>query len=171
MRRRVSRLVLGVAGLALVVLLAFATFLELPGGPLEQQSGGGVGFTRAKPGDVMTFQFPLLHNPTGRTIRLRGIEPRELDPGLRVVGIRLAPQPLDAAVAEPGWPPRGRLYAVDGYELPSRGTGGDTGAVVVIGLRYTAPGRHALHDLRLHYRDRLLRRVATVTAEISMSDR
>jgi hypothetical protein len=42
---------------------------------------------------------------------------------------------------------------------------------VVIGLRYAAPGRHALHDLRLHYRDRLLRRVATVTAELSMSDR
>jgi hypothetical protein len=40
---------------------------------------------------------------------------------------------------------------------------------VVIGLRYTAPGRHVLHDLRLHFRDGLLRRVSTVTAEISLS--
>jgi hypothetical protein len=170
-RRRARRLLLGLAGLVVVVLVAFATVLELPGGPLEQKSGGGVGFTRAKVGDVMTFQFPILRNPTGRLIRLRSIEPRELDPGLQLVGIRLAPRPLDLAVVQPGWPPRGRLFGADGYELPSRGTGEETGAVVIIGLRYTAPGEHSLHDLRVHYRDRGLRRVATVTAEISMSGR
>jgi len=171
--RRLRRALLGLIALAVVAFVLLATAVDVPGGPLDEPSGGGVGFTRAKVGDVMTFQSPLIRNPTGRTIRLRKVEPEDVDPGLEVVGIRIVPQQLDEAVMEPGWPPpksAGQVFDVEGFELPSRGTGVVTAPVLLIGVRFTQLGRHRLTGFRLHYRDRLLRRSSTMTGFIELSD-
>jgi hypothetical protein len=177
-RRRVTvRRVLAVLiALALSSFLMFATLVDLPGGPLGDQAGAGVAQGRLKDGDVVTFQFPTILNQSGHTIRLRSIEPRDIDPGLEILGIKIVPEPLQGrAVAQPGWPPHRRvtdtkLYDVDGYEVSSRGTGGTNESTLIVGVRYTGTGRQSIHGFRVHYRDHLLRRVNTIDDVLTLTD-
>jgi hypothetical protein len=175
-RARTALRVLAVLlALALASFFLFATLVDLPGGPLGDQGGGGAAQTRVKDGDVWTFQFTTILNYSGHTIRLTSIEPEHVDPGLKVLGIKIVPEATGLAVAQPGWPPHPNvtdspLYAVDGYKLSSRGTGDTNSSTLIVGVRYTGAGSKSIRDFRVHYRDHLLRRVNTVDSVLSLSD-
>jgi len=159
---------------ALVVLYAlFATVLRLSGGPLADSSGAGLGKSEAKVGEAFTFAQPLLVNDSGRSVTLESIELKNVDDGIEVIDVKMAPPFAGELTVPDRWPPKfpetSRMQDVDGFEVPSRGGGTNGSARVLVGVRLKAKGNHTIEGFTINYRDRGLRRKVEVDATIGLS--
>ncbi len=133
---------------AAVAVLALAACGGDSRGPLAPPEDTRAGVSApVDVGERVSMGLIIPTNSGEDTVVLERLEPIEMDPGMRLVGVGMTDGPSHVGLIS-GYPPDGRrLHELEGFAIEPGAQDG-----VVVGLAVTREGRHSVRAFRLYYR-------------------